>query len=196
MSCCSNLFFNGKLIVSKGAISLRGTVSVSSGQLLVFKTTFFILAAVAAIWLITVGAILFAIQAFSAGGPTSETVANGSVYMSALALVIVLNVAVIFPALLLLQPVRLWHLRRAEKEAVTPRQTFRGKITHICPPNEINPNTSLALYPSSYSPTYATGACVLAIIFASTFSLIFPLIGPAVVVLLFLTLVGEFLLHL
>jgi hypothetical protein len=33
---------------------------------------------------------------------------------------------------------------------------------------------------------------VLAVIFASTFSLIFPLIGPAVVVLVFLALVGEF----
>lgn len=50
----------------------------------------------------------------------------------------------------------------------------------------------LAVYPRTYDPTFATGACVLAIIFASTFSLIFPLIGPAVVVLLFLTLIGTF----
>ena len=33
-------------------------------------------------------------------------------------------------------------------------------------------------------------ACILAITFASTFSVIFPLIGPAVVLLVFLTLVG------
>jgi hypothetical protein len=154
---------------------------------------FFILAAVATIWLIAIGAILFAMQAFSAGGPTTKTVADGSIYMSALALVIVLNVAVIFPALLLLQPVRLWHLRRAEKEAVTPRQTFRGKLTNVRLYNKTNSKASLAVYPRSYNPTFATGACILAIIFASTFSLIFPLIGPAVVVLLFLSLIGEFL---
>jgi hypothetical protein len=65
-------------------------------------------------------------------------VADGSIYMSALALVIVLNVAVIFPGLLLLQPVRLWHLRRAEKEALTPRQTFRGKLADFRPYNEAN----------------------------------------------------------
>lgn len=47
-----------------------------------------------------------------------------------------------------------------------------------------------ALYPRTYDPSFATGACVLAIVFASTFSLIFPLIGPAVVLLLFLTLIG------
>lgn len=110
-----------------GATGLRGTISISSGQLLVFKLTFFILTAVAAIWLILVGALLFAAQAFSAGTSTSQTVANGSIYMSALAMVIVLNVAVIFPALLMLQPVRLWRLTRAEREALTPRQGFRGE---------------------------------------------------------------------
>lgn len=94
------------------------------------------LTAVAAIWLITVGALLFAIQAFSADGPTSQTVADGSIYMSALALVIILNVAVIFPALLLLQPFRLWHLRSAEKDALTPRQTFRGELAYLWPHNK------------------------------------------------------------
>jgi calcium permeable stress-gated cation channel len=53
-------------------------------------------------------------------------------------------------------------------------------------------NQSLAVYPRTYNPTFATGACILAIIFACTFSIIFPLIGPAVVVLLFLTLVGRY----
>lgn len=115
------------LILLAGATGLRGTISISSGQLLVFKLTFFILTAVAAIWLILVGALLFAAQAFSAGTSTSQTVANGSIYMSALAMVIVLNVAVIFPALLMLQPVRLWRLTRAEREALTPRQGFRGE---------------------------------------------------------------------
>ena len=119
-------------MVISGAAGLRGTVSVSSGQLLVFKITFFILTTVATIWLIAVGALLFALPVFNAGGPKSQTVANGSIYMSALAMVIVLNVAVIFPALLLLQPLRLWQVRRAEKDAVTPLQTFRGELSSIC----------------------------------------------------------------
>lgn len=120
-------------MVFAGATNVRGAVSVSSGQLLAFKATFFILTTVATIWLITVGALLFAVQAFNTGGATSKMVANGSVYMSVLAMVIILNVAVIFPALLMLQPFHLWHVRRAEKEAVTPRQTFRGKLRCFCP---------------------------------------------------------------
>src|ERR1700733_12087580 len=142
-------------MVITGATNLSGTVSISSGQLVDFKTTFFILAAVAAIWLIAVGALLFAIQAFNAGGPTSKTIANGSIYMSALAMVIVINVAIIFPALLLLQPFHLWHVRRAEKEAVTPRQTFRGERTYWSQMKLIL-MPSLAVYPRTYDPTFAT----------------------------------------
>lgn len=48
-----------------------------------------------------------------------------------------------------------------------------------------------AFYPRMYYPTYALGACVLALVFASAFSVIFPLMGPAVVILLLLTLVGK-----
>lgn len=47
--------------------------------------------------------------------------------MSILALSIVVNVAIIFPALLLLQPFRLWRVIRTERQAVTPRQRFRGE---------------------------------------------------------------------
>lgn len=43
-----------------------------------------------------------------------------------------------------------------------------------------------------YDPTYATACCIMAVILASTFSLIFPLIGPAVILLLFLTIVGKY----
>jgi len=53
-------------------------------------------------------------------------------------------------------------------------------------------NLQLAIYPRTYDPSFSTGMCILAVVFASTFALIFPLIGPAVVILLFLTLVGEY----
>ena len=48
-----------------------------------------------------------------------------------------------------------------------------------------------AVYPRTYDPAYATSCALLAIIFASAFALIFPLLAPAILVLLFLTLVGE-----
>ena len=48
-----------------------------------------------------------------------------------------------------------------------------------------------AVYPRVYDPSYATACCLVAVTFAAAFSLIFPLIGPAVCLLLFLTLVGE-----
>ncbi|KII94048.1 hypothetical protein PLICRDRAFT_101453 [Plicaturopsis crispa FD-325 SS-3] len=169
----TSLFVVGTLAVVDWAVNVRGSISISAGQLLVFKTTFFILTIIAAIWLITVGALIFSLQAFSSGSGETSTVANGSIYISALALVIVVNVAIIYPALLMLQPFRLRRVLKAEKNAVTPRQRFR------------------AVYPRTYNPTFATGACVLAIVFASIFSLIFPLIGPPVVVLLFLTLIAH-----
>jgi len=74
-----------------------------------------------------VGALLFAMQAFSTGDTPSQSVASGSVYMAALALTIIIQIAIIFPAILLLQPLRLWRVVRAEKQAVTPRQRFRGE---------------------------------------------------------------------
>jgi len=113
--------------------------------------------------------------------------------MSILALALVLNVAIIFPACLLLQPFRLWRVLRAEKQAVTPRQRFRG-ICFVFFVSFLGPSDWLlpADYPRTYNPSFATGACILAIVFASTFALIFPLIAPAVVVLLVLTLIGMF----
>jgi sorbitol-specific phosphotransferase system component IIBC len=47
-----------------------------------------------------------------------------------------------------------------------------------------------AMYPSSYNPTFALAFGILAMIIASAFSLLFPIIGPAAVLLIFLTLVG------
>ncbi|KAF9074954.1 hypothetical protein BDP27DRAFT_1213632 [Rhodocollybia butyracea] len=153
--------------------NVRGSVSVSGGRLLVFKTTFFFITVVVGLLLLTIGGLLFALEAFTTGTTPSKAVADGSIYMTVLATAIILQVAVIFPGLLLLQPFRLWRVVRAEKRAITPRERFR------------------AVYPRTYDPSFALGACILAIVFASTFSLIFPLIGPAVVVFLFLTLIAH-----
>lgn len=150
-----------------------GSVSISGAKLLVFKIIFTIIAIVATLWLVTVGALLFALQAFSTSSGEASSVADGSIYLSVLALALIMQVAIIAPGLLLLRPVRLWNVMRFERHAVTPRQKFR------------------AVYPQVYDPSYTTGACVLAIVFASTFSLIFPLLAPAVVVLLFMTLIAH-----
>ncbi|THV01445.1 hypothetical protein K435DRAFT_750308 [Dendrothele bispora CBS 962.96] len=167
------LFVSLALIFVRWAAENLGSVSISGGQLLVYKTTFLFLTLVTAILIIVVGALLFSMQAFSTGSTPSRSVASGSIYMAALALTIIIQIAIIFPGVLLLQPLRLWHVLRAEKHAVTPRQRFR------------------AVYPRTYDPSYSTCMCILAVVFASTFALIFPLIGPAVVVLLFLTLIAH-----
>ncbi|KAJ7938158.1 hypothetical protein B0H13DRAFT_2301727 [Mycena leptocephala] len=169
----ATLFISLAVIIINFSSHIRGSVSVSGGQLFVFKAMFYMLVGIGAIWLITVGALIYTLQAFNSDSGRTETIANGALYMSILALSLVFTVAIVFPGLLLLQPIRLWRLLRAEKRALTPRQRFR------------------AVYPRSYNPAFATGACILAIIFASTFSIIFPLIAPAVVILLFLTLVAH-----
>ena len=65
-------------------------------------------------------------RALSTNSGSAKSIASGSIYISVLALALIFNVAIIFPACLLLQPFRLWRVIRAEKQAITPRQRFRG----------------------------------------------------------------------
>ncbi len=44
---------------------------------------------------------------------------------------VLMTLAIIFPALLMLQPVRLWRVLKEEKAAVTPRQRFRGEFLFV-----------------------------------------------------------------
>ncbi|KAI0686067.1 hypothetical protein BC835DRAFT_1408645 [Cytidiella melzeri] len=155
------------------ALQLKNTPSLSGLQMLTFKTAFYVLVVLGSVWLFTIGAVLFAFDALSTAEAVSISIANGAIYMSAFAMVVLVNVAIIFPALLMLQPLRLWRVLRDEKAAITPRQRFR------------------AVYPRSYNPSYATACCVLAVLLASAFTLIFPLVGPAAALLLFLTLVAH-----
>ncbi|KAI0003860.1 hypothetical protein BJV74DRAFT_812109 [Russula compacta] len=152
---------------------LLGTISISAGQRIVIKAMFYMIVAVAVIGLVTAGALLFAFDALSRGQRISETVADGSTYIAILLLAIVIIIAITSPALLILQPLRLRWVLRAEMAAKTPRQRFR------------------ATYPWTYNPLFAMACCILGISFASTFAIIFPLIGPPVVLLVFLTLVAH-----
>lgn len=49
----------------------------------------------------------------------------------------------------------------------------------------------IAIYPCTYNPNVTVGCGTLAVVFAAAFAVIFPLVGPAVVLLLFLMLVGR-----
>lgn len=93
-----------------GVSTVRGSVSVSGGQLLLFKTTFFFITVVVGLLLITIGSLLFALETFSTGATPSKVVADGSIYMAVLAITIIMQVAIIFPGLLLLQPSRWYHI--------------------------------------------------------------------------------------
>ncbi|KAG6811858.1 hypothetical protein H0H92_005529 [Tricholoma furcatifolium] len=106
--------------------NIYGSISISGGHLLIFKVTFFILTTVATIWLVIAGALLYSFQAFNSQAGIAKSIASGAIYMSILALAIIFIIAVIYPALLLLQPFRLWRVLRDERQAMTPRQRFRA----------------------------------------------------------------------
>jgi hypothetical protein len=105
-----------------------GHVSVSGSQITAFKTTFVVLTVMGGVWLTAIGAVLYAVNAFQTGG-ASKTVADGSILMTVLALALIINVAIIAPGLLMLQPFRLWRVTRDERRAITPRQRFRGTLS-------------------------------------------------------------------
>ena len=104
------------------------TISVSAGQRIVIKAMFYMIVAISVIGLVVAGALLYAFGALSQGTRRGETVADGTIYIAILLLAIVINVAIISPALLLLQPLRLRRVLSAEKAAKSPRQRFRGIV--------------------------------------------------------------------
>lgn len=106
-----------------------GHISVSGSQLTAFRTTFVLLTVMGGVWLTAVGAVLYAVNAFQEGG-AGKTVADGSILMTVLALALIINVAIVAPGLLMLQPFRLWRVVRNERRVITPRQRFRGMLSH------------------------------------------------------------------
>ncbi|KAF9651959.1 hypothetical protein BDM02DRAFT_3090164 [Thelephora ganbajun] len=165
-------FIAAVVLVIRHIARFSGHISVSGSQMTAFRTTFIVLTVMAGAWLTAIGAVLYSVNAFQHGG-ASKTVADGSILMTVLALALIINVAIIVPGLLMLQPFRLWRVVRNERRAITPRQRFR------------------AVYPGVYDPVYAISCCILAVIFASAFALILPLVAPAVTLLLFLTLIAH-----
>jgi hypothetical protein len=150
-----------------------GSISVTVVRIKAFQAVFWVIVIVAGMWIVAAGSLIFGAHALDRQDGQTQSVATGSIATAVFLLFIVINVAIIVPGLLLLQPVRLWRLYRAKKKAVTPRQEFR------------------AMYPRVYNPVYAMGCCILGIVFVCAFAILFPLIGPAVVLLILLTLIAH-----
>lgn len=110
-----------------GAAQRTGTPSRTVAELNAFRASFLILVAICGFWIVSVGAVIFSIQAFDTGEQKSEMVANGTVYVAGFLLVLVVNAAIIAPALMLLRPLRLARTMSRERRARTPRQEFRGE---------------------------------------------------------------------
>ena len=90
------------------------------------KAMFYLVVGVAVVGLVVAGALLYAFGALSRGTRVSKTVADGSIYIAILVIAILINIAIASPALLMLQPLHLRQVLRAERTARTPRQRFRG----------------------------------------------------------------------
>lgn len=99
--------------------------------MLSFKISFFVLSTVVGVWIVLIGALLYSLEAFDAESGETLALANGAIYTAVLLMAIVIILAIIYPGVLLLQPYHLRSVLAAEKEAVTPRQRFRGKCS-IC----------------------------------------------------------------
>ena len=102
------------------------SVSLMRCRFITFKAVFYAILCVGSIWLFTIAAILFAFAAFNNDAMESLTVATGTIYAAVLAMAVILTVALVGPALLMLQPARLLRVLRRERRALTPRQRFRG----------------------------------------------------------------------
>ena len=117
-----------------GAIIVYGYISISATQFFILKMTFF-LSVMVTIWLVITGALLFSIRAFASGQAETISMANGAISSSILMLAIITSFAIVCPGLLLLQPIHIWRVARAQRGAMTPRQKFRGWLRlpcHMC----------------------------------------------------------------
>jgi len=132
----ATLFIAVALTITRFYSRFSGSVSISRTQISALKATFFIMSVICGIWLVALGGIIFAMKAFDSGIQRSQSVANGSIYVAVFLFTIILNLAIIAPGLQMLQPMRLWRIRRAQRNAKTPRQHFRGECAHCISKSE------------------------------------------------------------
>lgn len=91
---------------------------------------------------ITIAALEFVTQGLAEDLQPSRSVGDGAAYYSEsslsmgltlawFAFVVLLNMAIIVPGLLLLQPIRLLRYLLDRRSAITPRQNFRSTRHHV-----------------------------------------------------------------
>ena len=124
------LFVWISLAAIRRAARYSGAISVSVARLKAFKAVFWVFVIVAGIWIVTAGSLIVGVRALDDGNDAASSIASGSVTTAIFLLIILLNIAIIAPGLLLLQPIRLWKLWKAKKRARTPRQLFRGQCSY------------------------------------------------------------------
>ncbi|KAK4684130.1 ATP-dependent RNA helicase DOB1, partial [Tremellales sp. Uapishka_1] len=149
-----------------------GSISISYRRTLAYKATFWILLVVCVIWMVLVTALEYAVEGFATGVQESRTVGDGAVFSTWFIFVLLLNLAIIAPGLMLLQPLRLLRYIRQKLSIITPRQRFR-----------LNK-------PPTYNPSYSA-PCLLGVFYATSQILIFPLLAIPILLLLVLSFVAN-----
>ena len=96
--------------------------------------------------------------------------------------------AIIAPALYLLQPRRLWLYFRSRRRTTTPRQRFRRELIAICPLHPLI--VFLGNAPSSFTPVSAFLPFLIAVFYAFSLIFIFPLLALPLLLLVFLSFVA------
>ncbi|OCF59137.1 hypothetical protein L486_03638 [Kwoniella mangroviensis CBS 10435] len=142
-------------------------------RLLAYKAVFHLLLCITVEWTVLVVALEYAVQGFAINVQESRTVGDGAVFSTWFVFVLLLNLAFVLPAVYLLQPHRLFKYLRERKKVITPRQRYR-------------------LYTSpSYSPAIGMAPCLLAVFYASTLLIIFPLLAIPILVMLYLSFIAN-----
>jgi len=85
--------------------------------------------AICGFWIVSVGAVIFSLNSLDVGTLETQTISDGTVYVAGFLMVLMMNAAIIAPALQLLRPLRLAKTISRERRAITPRQHFRGKFS-------------------------------------------------------------------
>ncbi|EIW71693.1 hypothetical protein TREMEDRAFT_60613 [Tremella mesenterica DSM 1558] len=136
-----------------------------------FKGTFYLLLW-SVIWLVTVASLEYSVQGFVSHVQEGRTVGDGAIFSTWFIFVLLLDVAIIVPAIYLLRPYQLIRYLSKRRSARTPREKFRLNL------------------PSSFNPSYAFAPIFLAVFYANSLLFLFPLLSIPIILLLFLSFIA------
>ncbi|GJJ09404.1 hypothetical protein Clacol_003626 [Clathrus columnatus] len=113
------------LPIIRFASQTTGIVSASLAYVKGFKATFIFLNATYGFWLVACGSVIFSLESFAVGVHRTQAVADGILYFASFLIVLTFALAMIYPALWIIQPMRLAQFYRRKNFTLTPRQRFR-----------------------------------------------------------------------